>query len=62
MDLQLNDKTALVTGSTVGIGFAIAELLAKEGATVIINGRSQERVDHALEQIQKNTPKAMLKN
>ncbi len=61
MDLQLKDKTALVTGSTVGIGFAIAELLAKEGASVIINGRSQERVDIAIEQIQKKVPKAMLK-
>ncbi|MFT4060216.1 MAG: SDR family oxidoreductase [Legionella sp.] len=61
MDLQLKDKTALVTGSTVGIGFAIAELLAKEGATVIINGRSQERVEHAIEEIQKKIPKAILK-
>lgn len=61
MDLQLKDKTALVTGSTVGIGFAIAELLAKEGAIVIVNGRSQERVDRAIEQIQKKVPRAMLK-
>jgi NAD(P)-dependent dehydrogenase (short-subunit alcohol dehydrogenase family) len=36
MDLKLNDKTALVTGSTTGIGFAIAQLLAQESATVII--------------------------
>jgi NAD(P)-dependent dehydrogenase (short-subunit alcohol dehydrogenase family) len=61
MDLQLKNKTALVTGSTVGIGFAIAELLAKEGVTVIINGRSKERVDHALEQIKKKVPNAVLK-
>ena len=45
MDLQLNNKTALVTGSTAGIGLAIAEGLAREGATVWINGRTQPRVD-----------------
>src|SRR5258708_34966875 len=48
MDLQLKGKTALVTGSTAGIGFATAEALAREGATVIVNGRTQERVDDAL--------------
>ncbi len=48
MNLELAGKTALVTGSTVGIGFAIAKRLVDEGATVIVNGRSQERVDHAL--------------
>ena len=42
MTLQLENKTALVTGSTKGIGFAIARLLAAEGATVIINGRSED--------------------
>src|SRR5689334_22799084 len=40
MNLQLENKTALVTGSTKGIGFAIARLLAAEGATVVVNGRS----------------------
>jgi NAD(P)-dependent dehydrogenase (short-subunit alcohol dehydrogenase family) len=48
MDLQLNDKTALVTGSTAGIGLAIATALAAEGAHVIINGRTQKRVDDAM--------------
>jgi NAD(P)-dependent dehydrogenase (short-subunit alcohol dehydrogenase family) len=48
LNLELAGKTALVTGSTVGIGFAIAKRLVDEGATVIVNGRSQERVDHAL--------------
>ena len=48
MDLQVNNKTVLVTGSTSGIGFAIAKSLAAEGATVAINGRTQERVDAAL--------------
>jgi NAD(P)-dependent dehydrogenase (short-subunit alcohol dehydrogenase family) len=48
MDLQLKGKTALVTGSTAGIGLAIAQSLAHEGAKVIVNGRTQERVDKAL--------------
>ena len=48
MDLQLEGKRALVTGSTAGIGFAIAKGLAKEGASVIVNGRSSKRVDEAL--------------
>ena len=48
MNLQLEGKRALVTGSTAGIGFAIAEALANEGATVIVNGRTQKRVDEAL--------------
>jgi NAD(P)-dependent dehydrogenase (short-subunit alcohol dehydrogenase family) len=47
MDLQLNGKTALVTGSTAGIGLAIAQRLAHEGASVIVNGRTQERVEAA---------------
>ena len=51
MDLQLTNKTALVTGSTGGIGFAIASLLAQEGASVVVNGRSQERVEEAVERI-----------
>ncbi len=48
MNLQLEGKTALVTGSTAGIGLAIATALAKEGAAVIVNGRTQERVDRAM--------------
>ncbi|HZU24965.1 MAG TPA: SDR family oxidoreductase [Bryobacteraceae bacterium] len=51
MDLQLEGKRALVTGSTAGIGFAIAAALAKEGAVVTINGRTQQRVDEALGQL-----------
>jgi NAD(P)-dependent dehydrogenase (short-subunit alcohol dehydrogenase family) len=47
MDLQLNDKLALVTGSTAGIGYAIALALAREGARVIVNGRTQAAVDEA---------------
>lgn len=48
MDLKLNGKIALVTGSTAGIGFAIAQALASEGAHVYVNGRTQERVDAAM--------------
>ena len=51
MDLQLKDKTALVTGSTGGIGLAIAQALAAEGARVIVNSRTQGRVDAALKQV-----------
>jgi len=60
MDLQLNDKLALVSGSTKGIGFAIARLLAREGARVIVNGRSEASVDQALEQIRRDHPEARL--
>lgn len=45
MDLQLNDKTALVTGSTAGIGLEIARKLAGEGAKVTIAGRNQAKLD-----------------
>jgi NAD(P)-dependent dehydrogenase (short-subunit alcohol dehydrogenase family) len=48
MDLKLNNKLALVSGSTAGIGYAIASALAAEGARVIVNGRTQEGVDKAL--------------
>lgn len=48
MDLNLSGKRALVTGSTLGIGRAIAEALLAEGASVTINGRDQGRVDQAV--------------
>jgi NAD(P)-dependent dehydrogenase (short-subunit alcohol dehydrogenase family) len=51
MDLQLKGKRALVTGSTAGIGFAAARLLAAEGARVTINGRQQKRVESAVRSI-----------
>src|SRR5258705_13184432 len=58
MNLELIDKTALISGSTKGIGFAIASQLAAEGARVIVNGRSDDSVNCALEQAQKAVPEA----
>ncbi|MDP3872295.1 MAG: SDR family oxidoreductase [Methyloversatilis sp.] len=48
MDLQLKNRLALVSGSTAGIGYAIAEALLREGARVIVNGRTQVAVDAAV--------------
>lgn len=48
MDLQLKDKTVLITGSTKGIGLAMAESFAKEGARVWINGRTSGSIETAL--------------
>lgn len=53
MDLELTGKVAFVSGSTAGIGLAIAERLGKEGADIVINGRTEERVRVALAQIKK---------
>lgn len=55
MDLQLTGKTAFISGSTAGIGYAIASALAKEGAQVTINGRSQNSVDQAIAAIKTET-------
>src|SRR5712691_4201694 len=60
MDLQLTGKLALVTGSTAGIGLAIGSILAGEGATVIINGRSENRVTEAIAKIRQKHPQAKL--
>ncbi len=48
VNLKLAGKVALVTGSTAGIGFAIAQSLAIEGAHVYVNGRTQKRVAHTI--------------
>jgi NAD(P)-dependent dehydrogenase (short-subunit alcohol dehydrogenase family) len=58
MDLQLTNKVALVTGSTAGIGFAIAESLAREGASVIVNGRTAARTEAAAQKIRAAIPNA----
>jgi NAD(P)-dependent dehydrogenase (short-subunit alcohol dehydrogenase family) len=52
VDLKLSGKRALVTGSTAGIGFSIAEQLACEGAFVYVNGRTEERVKSAVARIE----------
>ena len=51
MDMHLQGKTAFVSGSTQGIGFAIASALAAEGARAIVNGRSPERVEAAVHEL-----------
>jgi NAD(P)-dependent dehydrogenase (short-subunit alcohol dehydrogenase family) len=61
MDFGLHDKTALVTGSTAGIGFAAALGLAREGASVIVNGRQDDRVQDAVRRIQAAVPEAKVK-
>lgn len=55
MDLQLDGKRALVTGSTAGIGLAIATSLARENARVIVNGRTQIGVDKAVGEVKAAT-------
>lgn len=58
MDLQLTSKTAFVSGSTQGIGFAIARQLLLEGVRVIINGRTPERVELAVKRLKADIPGA----
>ena len=61
MDFGLKGKKAVVSGSTAGIGFAIAAALAAEGAQVIVNGRTEARVNSAMEQIAKRVTDAQLR-
>jgi NAD(P)-dependent dehydrogenase (short-subunit alcohol dehydrogenase family) len=56
MDIDLSGRTALVTGSTQGIGLAIAGGLAAAGASVVVNGRTASRVDAAVERLQEERP------
>jgi NAD(P)-dependent dehydrogenase (short-subunit alcohol dehydrogenase family) len=58
MDLGLRGKKAVVSGSTAGIGLAIAKGLAREGAAVVVNGRTEARVKAALAEIEKALPGA----
>src|SRR5260370_24187490 len=62
MNLGLKGKPAGVSGSTAGIGFAIAAALAAEGAQVVINGRTEARVNSAMEQIAKRFTGAQLRS
>jgi NAD(P)-dependent dehydrogenase (short-subunit alcohol dehydrogenase family) len=59
MDMQLKDKTALVTGSTAGIGLEIARKLAVEGAMVIVAGRNQKKLEEAVASIKASGGKAV---
>ena len=58
MIIELKGRKAVVTGSTAGIGRAIAEGLARAGASVVINGRGEERVSAALREMRENFPAA----
>ncbi|GAA3593263.1 SDR family oxidoreductase [Kribbella ginsengisoli] len=58
MNLDLTGRRALVSGSTQGIGLAIATELARSGAAVVVNGRSEERTEHAAEAVRREVPDA----
>lgn len=58
MDLKLSDKVAFVSGSTAGIGLAIAKRLLIEGAQVIINGRTQHGIDEVIHALKSEIPQA----
>ena len=60
MDLGIKGKTAVVSGSTAGIGLAAAAALAREGARVVVNGRTQARVDAAISGLKAKIPDADL--
>jgi NAD(P)-dependent dehydrogenase (short-subunit alcohol dehydrogenase family) len=60
MDLKLTDKLALVSGSTAGIGYAIAEALVREGARVIVNGRTELAVNDAVAKLKAGAGKAVV--
>lgn len=57
MELQLNGKRAFISGSTQGIGFAIARQLLNEGANVILNGRDERKLNGAIEKLQQQFPR-----
>nr|WP_289072544.1 SDR family oxidoreductase [uncultured Halomonas sp.] len=60
MKIDLSGKRAIITGSTAGIGYAIAEGLAHAGADIVITGRTQQRVDDAIEAVKKRYPQARI--
>jgi NAD(P)-dependent dehydrogenase (short-subunit alcohol dehydrogenase family) len=60
MEMQLATKRAFVSGSTQGIGYSIAKALLREGATVVINGRVQDRVESAVRKLRSEVPGAIV--
>ncbi len=60
MDLKLQGKTAFITGSTAGIGFATAQALAKEGVNVVLNGRTKKKLDEAVQKLQQEFPETSI--
>ncbi len=60
MNLDVHGKTAVVSGSTAGIGYAVAAGLASLGAHVVVTGRTQQRVDDALQSLATSVPRAVL--
>ncbi len=61
MNIDISGKTAVVTGSTSGIGLAVAKGLAQAGACVVVNGRSQGTVDKAIEAVKQHFPEALVR-
>lgn len=61
MKIDLSNKTAIITGSTVGIGYAIATGLAESGATVVINGRTNTAVEQAMARLKSALPGAAVR-
>lgn len=61
MDLQLQGKTALITGSSAGIGFASAVALAREGTSVVLNGRNADRLVDAEQRLLSLVPRASVR-
>lgn len=60
MDLKLKDKIAFISGSTAGIGLAIAKRFLSEGCQVIINGRTKESVDNAVNELKSSVENAKI--
>lgn len=61
MNIDISGKTAIVSGSTSGIGLAIAKGLAQAGASVVVNGRSQAAVDKAIDAVKQHAPEATVR-
>ncbi len=61
MNTDLSHKLALITGSTTGIGFKVASELAKLGASIVLNGRNEERLNGAVERLRSAHPKTDIK-